>query len=256
LNKCLTKLKKLNKNYSIDEIIKEIDKDTESEKKERMALKNMFSSANGWGIFSKKGVEVRDLIGPGKVSIIDVSFFSQVSAAWSVRTLLVGLLSRKIMSIRTAARREEEITSIEGFKKMKAPITWLIIDEAHNFLPSHGRTAASDPLLSIIKQGREPGVSSVFITQRPNKLHEDAISQADLVLSHRLTANQDLDALRNIMQTYLLFDIQKYLRDLPKEPGTAIILDDNSERIYPMKVRPRQSWHAGGTPIAIEDKKD
>ena len=256
LNRCLTRLKKSNKNYSIDEIIKEIDKDTESEKKERMALKNMFSSANGWGIFSKKGVEVRDLIGPGKVSIIDVSFFSQVSAAWSVRTLLVGLLSRKIMSIRTAARREEEITSIEGFKKMKAPITWLIIDEAHNFLPSHGRTAASDPLLSIIKQGREPGVSSVFITQRPNKLHEDAISQADLVLSHRLTANQDLDALRNIMQTYLLFDIQKYLRDLPKEPGTAIILDDNSERIYPMKVRPRQSWHAGGTPIAIEDKKD
>ena len=256
LNRVLRKLKKSGKNYSIEDMIKEVEKDQESEKKDRTALGSMLSSATEWGIFSKKGLEIKELIGPGKISIIDVSFFSQVSATWSVRTLLVGLLSRRLMSIRTAARREEEITTIEGFRKMKAPITWLVTDEAHNFLPATGKTAASEPLLSIIKQGREPGVSSVFITQRPNKLHEDAISQADLVLSHRLTSEQDLSALRNIMQTYLLFDIQKYLRDLPKEPGTAIILDDNSERIYPMKVRPRQSWHAGGTPTAIPEKED
>ncbi|MCD6367772.1 MAG: ATP-binding protein [Candidatus Aenigmarchaeota archaeon] len=256
MDRCITRLKKSGKNYSIRDIINEIKNDQESEKTERMALVNMFSSAEDWGIFSPEGVSVRDLIGPGKVSIIDVSFYSQVSAGWSVRTLLVGLIARKIMEIRTAARREEEITTIEGFRKMRVPITWLVIDEAHNFLPAEGKTASSDPLLSIIKQGREPGVSCVLITQRPNKLHEDAISQADLVLSHRLTAEQDLKALRNIMQTYLLFDIQQYLGDLPKEPGTAIILDDNSERIYPMKVRPRQSWHAGGTPIAIPEKKE
>lgn len=255
LDRCISRLKKSGKNYSIKNIIEEISKDKESERNEKMALVNMFTSADNWGIFSQKGMSVNDLISPGKVSIIDVSFFSQVSAGWSVRTLLLGLISRKIMEIRTEARREEEITTIEGFRKMKAPITWLIIDEAHNFLPAEGKTASSEPLLSIIKQGREPGISCILITQRPNKLHEDAISQADLILSHRLTAEQDLKSLRNIMQTYLLFDIQQYLGDLPREPGAAIVLDDNSERIYPMKVRPRQSWHAGGTPTAIPEKE-
>jgi len=253
LDRCIRKLKNTNKNYSLDDIISVIRNDKESEEKEKLALINRFNSAKDWGIFSPKGMSIEELLKPGAVSIIDVSFFSQVTEGWSVRSLLVGLICRKVQNIRTAARREEEISTIAGFKEMKIPITWIIIDEAHNFLPSEGKTAASEPLLTIIKQGRQPGISCVLITQRPNKLHEDAISQADLILSHRITAEQDIKALRNIMQTYLLFDIQKYIGDLPREPGAAIVLDDNSERIYPIKVRPRQSWHAGGTPIAIPE---
>jgi hypothetical protein len=55
------------------------------------------------------------------------------------------------------------------------------------------------------------------------------------------------------MQTYLLHDIQKYINELPRQKGTAIILDDNSERIYKIKVRPRQSWHGGRTPTALRE---
>ncbi|MCD6477924.1 MAG: ATP-binding protein [Candidatus Aenigmarchaeota archaeon] len=255
LDKCIRKLKETGRNYSLDDIIDIISIDPDSEKKEKMALVNRFNSAKDWGIFSSKGLSIEGLLGPGKVSIIDVSFFNQVTEGWSVRSLLVGLISRKVQNIRTAARREEEIETIAGFKEIKIPITWLIIDEAHNFLPAEGKTAASEPLLTIIKQGRQPGISCVLITQRPNKLHEDAISQADLILSHRITAEQDIKALSNIMQTYLLYDIQKYIGNLPREPGAGVILDDNSERIYPMKVRPRQSWHAGGTPTAIPEEE-
>lgn len=183
---------------------------------------------------------------------MDVSLFSGLSEGWSVRSLFVGLLARRIFEVRTIARRKEEISTIEGGAEREVPLTWMIIDEAHQFLPNGGTTAASDPLLTIVKQGRQPGISTVFITQRPNKLHEDAISQADIVLSHRLTAKPDLEALRNIMQTYLLYDIEKYINALPRRKGAAIILDDNSERIYEMIVRPRLSWHAGGTPSALE----
>ena len=160
-----------------------------------------------------------------------------------------------VLSNSPMARREEETETMEGFSKIKIPITWIMIDEAHNFLPAEGKTAASDPLLSIIKEGRQPGISCVLISQRPDKLHEDAISQADIVLAHRLTSEPDLKALRSIMQTYLLFDITKYIGDLPRRPGSAIILDDNSERIYALSVRPRQSWHAGGTPVAIKEEE-
>jgi hypothetical protein len=55
------------------------------------------------------------------------------------------------------------------------------------------------------------------------------------------------------MQTYMIDDIQEYINALPRKKGTAIVLDDNSERIYPMQARPRKTWHAGGSPIAIKE---
>jgi len=33
------------------------------------------------------------------------------------------------------------------------------------------------------------------------------------------------------------------------------ILDDNSERIYPIRVRPRFTWHGGEAPTAISVEK-
>jgi hypothetical protein len=72
-----------------------------------------------------------------------------------------------------------------------------------------------------------------------------------MIISHRLTTKADIEALKAIMQTYMLYDISKYINELPKLKGTAIILDDNSERLYKIRVRPRQSWHAGASPVAI-----
>jgi hypothetical protein len=43
--------------------------------------------------------------------------------------------------------------------------------------------------------------------------------------------------------------------DLPSLKGSAIILDDNSERIYPMRIRPRFTWHGGEAPTSISKKK-
>lgn len=73
-------------------------------------------------------------------------------------------------------------------------------------------------------------------------------------MSHRLTARVDIEALRGIMQTYVLEDIQELINTLPRQKGSAIILDDNSERIYTVQVKPRLSWHAGGSPVAIKEK--
>jgi DNA segregation ATPase FtsK/SpoIIIE-like protein len=108
-----------------------------------------------------------------------------------------------------------------------------------------------DVLLRIVKEGRQPGITLVLATQRPEKLHPDSLAQTDMLISHRLTAKPDIDALKRIMQTYMLFPIEKYMNELPKLKGVAIILDDNSERIYPIRMRPRQSWHAGASPAAI-----
>ncbi len=243
-------------NYGIDDIIDTILDDNRASEDVKQALENRFLSAKEWGIFSKEGLSIEDILSPGKVSVLDVSYFGHLSSGWSVRGLLVGLLSRRIYRKRVEARRQEEMSTIKGRKKIDVPMTWVAIDEAHQFLPAEGKTPASGPLTTLVKEGRQPGISVMFITQRPGAIHPDAISQSDLIVSHRLTARPDLEALRNIMQTYMTFDIQEYINNLPRKKGSAIVLDDNSERIYAMKVRPRMSWHAGGTPDAFEDEED
>jgi hypothetical protein len=57
------------------------------------------------------------------------------------------------------------------------------------------------------------------------------------------------------MQSYLLEDIKKSMDDLPHIKGSAILLDDNSERIYPMRMRPRFTWHGGEAPTVIKPEK-
>lgn len=240
--------------YSIKEIIPEVEKDEKSPQEVKDALVNRFMAAQDWGIFERKGTPIKELIRPGTVSILDVSHYTQISEGWSVRGMLLGLLSRKIFRERLMARKEEEVAKMTGEKRRGVPMVWIIMDEAHQFLPSRGVTAATEPLLTLVKQGREPGISLLFITQRPNKLHEDVLAQSDIVISHRLTAQADIQALRSVMQTYMLEDIEEYISSLPKKNGAAIVLDDNSERIYMVQVRPRLSWHAGGSPSAIKEK--
>jgi intein/homing endonuclease len=130
----------------------------------------------------------------------------------------------------------------------------LTVHNCHQFIPNEGETAASEPLLTLVKEGREPGISLMLVTQRPDKLHPDALAQADLVIAHRLTSEADMKALKSIMQTYMTEGIEDYINKLPRQKGAAIILDDNSERVYTVQIRPRLSWHAGGSPIAIRKK--
>ena len=73
-----------------------------------------------------------------------------------------------------------------------------------------------------------------------------------MVISHRLTSKNDLQSLQSVMQNYMMEDLAKSINSLPKWKGSAIILDDNSERIYQIQMRPRFSWHAGESAIVKE----
>ncbi len=237
-------IKNLRPSYTLEDIISSI-RSTSGWEDQKQALENMFIAASEWGIFGES--KAPDVLVPGKMSIIDVSLTPE-----SVRALLVALISRKLMQERITARRKEELADVQlSGSIQRVPLPWLMIDEAHNFLPSDSTTAATETLNKIVKEGRQPGITLVLATQRPERLHPEALSQADILLSHRITAKSDIEALKSVMQTYLLFDIAKYINELPKLKGTAILLDDNSERIYKIRVRPRQSWHAGSSPVAI-----
>ncbi len=247
LERIIKKLK--GKNYSIDDIINEIENDKRADEKEKLALVNRFLTAKAWGVFSREAESIEKFLEPGVVTVLDVSL-----QGTHVRSLMIGILCREIYQARISARREEEMALMGGEIIKRVPMTWITIDEAHEYLPEKGETAATRDLLTLLRQGRQPGISLVLITQRPNKIHEDAMAQADLVISHRLTAKPDVEALSAIMQTYLLSNIRRLLQALPKTRGAALILDDNSERIFNIQVRPRQSWHAGESPVSLKEK--
>ncbi|MBI4167463.1 MAG: ATP-binding protein, partial [Candidatus Aenigmarchaeota archaeon] len=251
LGRVIKSLKERSVEYDIRQVIAEIDSDKRADQKHKDTLKGLFENVDSWGIFGKEKISVDEMFKPGSISVIDISHYE----GWATKNLFVSLISKKIYQARLIARKEEEAKSMLGEDKSELPMVWLMMDEAHQFLPNDAKTTSSDALLTLVKLGREPGISTVFITQQPYKLHPDALSQTDVVLSHRLTSEQDVKALETVMQTYLLNNIQKSLDELPKWKGTAIILDDNSEKLYSLVVRPRTSWHAGGSPIAIKEQK-
>ena len=263
IERVITKLRE-KKNFEINEIFQEIEKDEKTDREIKNAATGLFEAANTWGIFSKHGIsptKVTDLVNAGMTTVLDLSVYNSVGS-FNVRALVISLISRKLFNQRMEARKKEEIASIsKGLdfssyaEKKETPLVWIFIDEAHEFLPLVGKTLATDALIQLLREGRQPGISLVLATQQPGQIHRDVMTQSDIVISHRVTSAPDLEALNKIMQSYLLESIKQYMDDLPSLKGSAIILDDNSERIYPMRVRPRFSWHGGEAPTAVKAEK-
>ncbi|MEM5820700.1 MAG: ATP-binding protein [Candidatus Aenigmatarchaeota archaeon] len=244
LEKVLAELKKEVGKYDLKDIIRKLQEDKEIDENVKKTLVSIFKTVDTWGIFEKDGNKIEDIVIPGKVSVIDLS---RVKSNAIINMIAAWITSNTYFK-RVLSRKEEEIAKIEGRpQKYFFPITWLVFEEAQNFAPSDKKTIALEPILTIAKQGREPGVNLICITQMPNKLHQDLLSQTDIVISFRLTSREDLKALHSVMQTYMEEDFQYYFNKLPRIHGAALILDDNLERIFTCVIRPRLSWHAGGT---------
>ena len=80
------------------------------------------------------------------------------------------------------------------------------------------------------------------------------MTQSDIVIAHHITAKIDVDALGALMQTYMRESLDKTLADLPDVKGAAILFDDTNERLYPIRIRPRITWHGGGSPSLLKEQ--
>ena len=161
-----------------------------------------------------------------------------------------NLIYEKVFRIRELG--EEDVYDISIDKVHNFVSNGLITHNCHEFLSKDEKTTAKDALIQLLREGRQPGISLVLATQQPAKLHADVFTQSDIVISHRVTSRPDIEALNNMMQTYSLEGIKQQFDNLPSLKGSAILLDDNSERIYPIRVRPRFTWHGGESPSAIK----
>jgi uncharacterized protein len=258
LGRILSNLK--TKDYDIKEIIDALRADDRTDEYTRAAAENLFLTAETWGLFSKDST-FSSLVEPGQISVVDVSGYASAVNRGSVRALVIGLISKKLFTQRMQARRDEEFQDVKTFTRLtdsdegkkETPLIWIMVDEAHEFLPKTGTTPATDALQTLLREGRQPGISLVLASQQPGQIHTDVLTQSDIVIAHHITAKIDTDALSALMQSYMRETLDKSLANLPDIKGAALLFDDTNERLYPIRVRPRISWHGGSSPTLLKE---
>ncbi len=264
IGRAIAVLRKENPNFSIDGIIGVVNKDERTNVEVKAAVENMFSSAQEWGLFDEKSTPVNDLATGGQITVLDLSPYAVSGVKSNIRALVISIVSKKLFNQRMIIRKAEELSSIKqttsfsrkgADEKKEMPLVWLFLDEAHEFLPKEGTTLASNALITILREGRQPGISLVLASQQPGQIHTDVMTQSDIVLAHRVTAKIDVDALGALMQSYMREGLDKSINDLPRVKGAALLFDDTNERLYPMRVRPRATWHGGSSPSLVAEAK-
>jgi DNA helicase HerA-like ATPase len=189
----------------------------------RRAARNHLALADSWDVFAPDGLDTDALLSP-EATVLDCAGVDAPAAAALVRAVALGLYDACI------DRRPDRLP-------------WLFLDEAHAFFDS----VAAPALHTLLTRGRTPGVSIVVATRRPSALPDVAVSQADLLIAHRLTADADVTALTSAAPTYLSGTLRERL---PTDPGGAVVVDDVTESVHGVRIRRRETPHGGAEPRA------
>ncbi|MDV7350199.1 DUF87 domain-containing protein [Halorubrum distributum] len=190
----------------------------------RRAAANHLRLADSWGVFDGDAPPVASLAADGDPSVLDLAGVPDAAASAVVRAV-----ARSLYDARVAGSLPR--------------LPWLLVDEAHAFFGG-----VADPALrTLLTRGRAPGASLVCATQRPAALPSVAVSQSDLLVSHRLTAARDVDRLAEAEATYLAGDLAARL---PEGVGEALVVDDATETAHTVRIRERRTPHGGESPRA------
>lgn len=192
---------------------------------EKRAARNYLGLAQSWDIFDAAGLDAETLA-TSELTVLDLSGLDAAP---------MNAVCRAVCEALYRARIENEISRLP----------WVLLDEVHAFFEG----IAHDALTLLLTRGRAPGVSLVAATQRPSAVPDVAISQSDILISHRLTAGDDLEALQAAQPTYLHRSLDERL---PTEPGEVVIVDDATETVHSAQIRERKTPHGGESPSVAD----
>lgn len=200
---------------TLDEMLASVANSDAAPAARRVARAHL-SRAASWDVFRSDGIRA-----PTNPTVIDLSGVPARAANAVIRGVAAGLYERRVAG--------------------DGPLPWLLVDEAHVFLDG----VAAGALDRLLTQGRAPGVSLVLATQRPGALPGTAVSQADLLVAHRLTGRADIEALAGARGAYVDGPVGERL---PTGVGEALIFDDATERAHAVRVAERTTPHGGTAP--------
>lgn len=225
----------------------------------RRAMRQRLSAYEGQPLFGGTGTELRELLKPGRLSVMLLS-----GIADDLRLTVVFLLIRKLLFARASASEhgkalelgididEARRGEVERALADLPPKTWVVVDEAQNIFPSTKQTTASATLLRFVREGRNFGLSLAFTTQQPSAIDPGVMAQVDSLMAHTLTVDKDI---RNVLSNLksaapariTLNRAEVSLADAIRalDVGQVFSSDTGGERGFFMSVRPRTSVHGG-----------
>ena len=189
--------------FFIPDIIDAVEADGLVQDRTRQALLNRLEMAQDWDIFSTRHQELWEVFDQQAVNIVDLSTLDP--GPRGRRNLVVDVLARDIFKRRTIARRKEELGLVS-----ELPRVWVLIDEAHQFVPSGKATLAKEALIRWAKEGRQPGLSLVVASQQPSAIDSEVITQCDVIIAQKLTNRADIQAINALSQDYMGGELKTY----------------------------------------------
>ena len=151
-----------------------------------------------------------------------------------------AIISAVCRSIFEARKRHVKGNDESGGVTLKCP-TFLIVEEAHNFAP---RSMSDRPILSrsilrkIAREGRKFGVGLCVVSQRPNRLDSDVLSQCNTQVIMKIVNPADQEHIRQSVETVT----EDIVADLPGLSRGEAILAGSAVRLpIPVRIRERRT---------------
>lgn len=146
---------------------------------------------------------------------------------------------------------------LETLYRLNRVALHLVVDEADLYAPQRpfgdeARTLGA--MEDIVRRGRIKGIGITMITQRPQVISKNVLSQVDMLSCFRMNHPKDLAAVREWVAVHG-DDAQakRMLADLPTLPtGEAWIWNPQADVFQRVKIRHRETYDSGRTPKAGE----
>lgn len=210
---------------------------------------------------SHEGTPMTTLVKGGSLSVLSLG-----RLGGDLRSVLTTVIVRKLrkdrmiasqINRRLALENVDAATRVNLEKELGKHVTRTILalDEAQILMPQRSNSPARRALDSFVLEGRNYGLSLWMATQRPKgAISEAAASQIDTFIIHRLSINEDISAVCNLLQNAQPEKIRKgssqvEMADLIRslDVGQAVISCATSDapRLIVATIRPRMVAHGG-----------
>jgi len=128
-------------------------------------------------------------------------------------------------------------------KKLKKPFL-LVVEEVHEYIPEGGGLDDTGRMLiKVGKRGRKHGLGIVGISQRPADVKKDFITQANWLVWHRLTWENDTNVVKRVVGS----EYAEEVADL--DDGEAFLQRDwTDDGVTRVQFDRKQTFDAGATP--------
>jgi len=117
------------------------------------------------------------------------------------------------------------------------------IEEAHEFIPQGVKNELKELIARIALRGRKRGLGGIIVSQRSAKVDKDVLSQAGMLFLHRVVHEVDMRVYGELLP-WRKNEVKEIVNSL--DTGDCIYV--NGDRILPIYVRERETFHAGFTP--------